>query len=179
MSKGEDGAASELLPLVYAELHDLASRYMADRRPGDTLQPTALVHEAYLKLVPAADGAQWRDHEHFLAVAATAMRSVLVDHARRRRAQKRGEGARPLPLDEALLLAFEERATDLLALEDALGRLAVESARASRVVELRFYGGLTAEETARVLGVTPRTVERDWHAARAWLHKALATDERA
>jgi len=178
MSKGEDGAASELLPLVYAELHDLAERYMAGRRPGETLQPTALVHEAYLKLVPA-EGAQWRGREHFLALAAKTMRSVLVDHARRRRAQKRGEGARPLPLDEALLLAFEERATDLLALEDALEHLAAESERASRVVELRFYGGLTTEETAHALGVTPRTVERDWHAARAWLHKALAADERA
>jgi RNA polymerase sigma factor (TIGR02999 family) len=172
-SSGERGALERLFPLVYGELRRLAATYMRDERPDHTLQPTALVHEAYLKLVPA-DGAQWRDHEHFLAVAAKAMRSVLVDHARRRRAQKRGEGARPLQLDEALLLAFEERATDLLALEDALQRLATESERASRVVELRFYGGLTAEETARALGVTPRTVERDWQAARAWLHRALS-----
>src|SRR5689334_8364292 len=107
LSSGERGAADELLPLIYAELHGLASNYMAGRRPGDTLQPTALVHEAYLKLLPG-EGERWRGHEHFLALAAKAMHSVLVDHARRRLAQKRGDGANPFPFDEALLLAFEE-----------------------------------------------------------------------
>src|SRR5260221_14785773 len=106
LSRGEQGAADQLLPLIYAQLHDLASTFMAGGRPGDTLQPTALVHEAYLKLLPG-QGAHCRDHEHFLALAAKAMRSVLVDHARRRRAQKRSDGGKPLPLDEGLLLAFE------------------------------------------------------------------------
>jgi RNA polymerase sigma factor (TIGR02999 family) len=176
LSQGEQGAADELLPLIYAELHRLASNFMARRRPGDTLQPTALVHEAYLKLLPA-EGAQWTDHEHFLAVAAKAMQSELIDHARRRHAQKRGDGAQSLPFDDALLLAFEERATDLLALEEALARLSVQSERAARVVELRFFGGLTHEEIGRLLGVTPRTVERDWQTARAWLHQALSDDD--
>jgi RNA polymerase sigma factor (TIGR02999 family) len=176
LSKGEQAAADELLPLIYAQLHDLASSLMAGRRPGDTLQPTALVHEAYLKLLPGRV-AHWRDHEHFLALAAKAMRSVLVDHARRRRAQKRGDDGKPLSLDEAILLAFEGRATDLLALEEALERLSVVSERAARVVELRFFGGLGTDEIARSLEITPRTVERDWRTARAWLHQELTVDD--
>jgi RNA polymerase sigma factor (TIGR02999 family) len=178
LSQGEQGAADELLPLIYAELHRVASDFMAGRRPGDTLQPTALVHETYLRLFPA-ESEQWKDREHFLAVAAKAMHSVLIDHARRRNAQKRGDGAKSLPFDDALLLAFEERATDLLALEEALGRLSTVSERAARVVELRFFGGLSTEEIARSLAVTPCTVARDWQAARAWLHQALSDDERA
>jgi RNA polymerase sigma factor (TIGR02999 family) len=175
LSRGEPGAANELLPLLYGELHELASNHMAAGRPGDTLQPTALVHEVYLKLFPAK-GAHWRSREHFLGVAAKAMRSVLVDHARRRGARKRGDGAVPNTLDDALLLAFEERATDLLGLEDALCRLSATSERAARVVELRFFGGLNMEETARALDVTPGTVERDWQTARAWLRRALTDD---
>jgi RNA polymerase sigma factor (TIGR02999 family) len=175
LSRGEAGAADELLSLIYGELHDLASGFMAGQRPGDTLQPTALVHEAYLRLLPG-DRPHWRDREHFLALAAKAMRSVLVDHARRRGAQKRGDGATRLPVEDALLLAFEERAIDLLALEEALERLSARSERAARVVELRFFGGLDAEEIARSLGVTPRTVERDWQAARTWLHQELSND---
>jgi RNA polymerase sigma factor (TIGR02999 family) len=178
LSKGEQAAADELLPLIYAQLHDLASHCMAGGRPGDTLQPTALVHEAYLRLLPGP-GAHWRDHEHFLALAAKAMRSVLIDHARRRGAQRRGDGGQPLPLEEALLLAFEGRATDLLALEEALARLSVVSERASRVVELRFFGGLGTEEIARSLDVTPRTVERDWQTARIWLHQELSDGDHA
>jgi len=172
LSRGEHAAADELLPLLYGELHSLASNHMAGCRPGDTLQPTALVHEVYLKLFPA-EGIHWQSREHFLGVAAKAMRSVLVDHARRRGARKRGDGASAHTVDEELLLAFEERATDLLALENALCRLAVVSERAAQVVELRFYGGLSLEETARALAVTPRTVERDWQTARAWLRREL------
>jgi RNA polymerase sigma factor (TIGR02999 family) len=175
LSRGEQGAVNELLPLLYSELHDLASNHMAGCRPGDTLQPTALVHEVYLKLFPA-EGTHWRSREHFLGVAAKAMRSVLIDHARRRGARKRGDGAVPNTLDDALLLAFEERATDLLALEDALCRLSVASERAARVVELRFFGGLSVEETARALDVTPSTVERDWQTARTWLRRELTDD---
>jgi RNA polymerase sigma factor (TIGR02999 family) len=171
---GDAGALERALPLVYAHLHTVASaqrrRAVLDGR--HTLSTTALVHEAWFKLADAAR-LDVRDRGHFLAVAAHAMRQVLVDYARRHRADKRGGGAYHLDLD-AVDVAVEERADTLVALDDALARLALVSERLARVVELRFFGGLSEEETAQCLGVTDRTVRRDWVKARAWLHAELA-----
>jgi RNA polymerase sigma-70 factor (ECF subfamily) len=168
---GDKRAASRLLPLVYDELRNLASRYMHHEANGHTLQPTALVHEAYLHLVNQK-AADWQNRAHFFAVAAQAMRHILVDHARRRRSAKRGGDPRRLPLEAA-----EHEATQrneyLLALDEALARLATFDAQQSRIVELRFFGALTFEETAEVLGVSPKTVQRDWMMARAWLHREV------
>jgi RNA polymerase sigma factor (TIGR02999 family) len=165
-------AVSRLLPLVYAELRSLAERQLRREDAGHTLSPTALVHEAYLRLVDQTR-VQWQDRAHFFATAAQAMRRVLVDHARRRRALRRGGGVRPLALDE-VEIPLEERAEALVALDDALRELESVDPRLGRVVELRFFGGLTETETAEVLGVTDRTVRRDWVKARAWLLRELA-----
>ena len=174
LSEGRGAATDELLPLVYDELRGLARRHLAAERVDHTLQATALVHEAFLRLVDQ-DRVQWRNRAHFLAVGATAMRRILVDHARARGRLKRGGGGdrRRLSLDEALGLAAVEDRTDLLALDEALTRLAAEHPDKVRVVEMRFFGGLSTEETAAVLGVTTRTVERHWQFARAWLFRAL------
>ncbi len=158
--EGEQGALERLMPLVYGELHRLARRYMANERPGHTLQTTALVNEAYLRLVDAPQ-ANWQDRAHFLAVCAQMMRRILVDWARSRQALKRGGVVRPMELDEALAVA-EAPGADLVALDDALKALTVVDPRKSRVVELRFFGGLSVEETAEVLKVSPETVLRDW-----------------
>lgn len=170
-NRGDAGASARLMEIVYAELRGLAGAYARDQRAGHTLQPTALVHEAFVKLVES-DGKGFVDRAHFFAVAATAMRQVLMDHARAKRALKRGGERERVTLDEGLL-AGEQRDLDLLALDDALSELERHDARKHRVVELRFFGGLTAEETARVLGVGLTTVESDWRAARAWLHVRL------
>ncbi len=168
-----DAAASaRLMELVYDELRSLAGSYARDQRAGHTLQPTALVHEAFVKLVDAPpDG--WKGREHFFAVAATAMRQVLTDHARSRGAQKRGGGWDKVTLQEGLV-ADPGHDVDLVALDEALIELAGHDPRKSRVVELRFFGGLTAEEAARVLGVSLSTVESDWRAARAWLQLRMS-----
>ncbi|MBL8863789.1 MAG: sigma-70 family RNA polymerase sigma factor [Planctomycetes bacterium] len=171
IGRGEDGASARLLELVYGELRALAGAYGRGQRPGHTLQPTALVHEAFVKLVEA-DAREFTDRAHFLAVAATAMRHILSDHARARRADKRGGGLERVTLVEGAL-AGEARDLDLVALDDALQELSELDARKHRVVELRFFGGLTAEEAARVLDVSLSTVESDWRAARAWLHVRL------
>ncbi len=172
IAAGDRSAGEELLPLVYAQLRAIAQGHF--RTPSDgarTLQPTALVHEAFLKLF--GDRATAFDNrEHFLAVAASAMRSVLVDSARAKRANKRGGDAARVPL-EGLLVSFEERALDVLALDDALERLARVSTGAARVVELRFFGGLEQTDVAQVMGVSVSSVERDWRAARAWLRRDL------
>jgi len=175
MAQGDASAFDRLIPVVYREMKRVAARYLRDERPGHTLQPTALAHEAYLRLV-GRDTPHWENRAHFLGVAARAMRQILVDHARRRRALKRGGGQPITVLDEALLvggdhpIAFDD-------LDQALQDLARLSERQSRVVELRYFGGLTIEETGEVLGVSPVTVKRDWATARAWLYRELSAGE--
>jgi RNA polymerase sigma factor (TIGR02999 family) len=168
---GSHDALDRLFPLVYEELRRMAHRALKRERAGHTLSTTALVHEAYLKLVDQ-DRASWNDRAHFLAVAATAVRRILVDYARRQKRLKRGGERRAVTLDDAMLVA-DERADTLLALDEALTGLGALNERLSRVVECRFFAGLTTEETAAALQVTTRTVERDWQKARAWLYLRL------
>ncbi len=170
-SDGDREALDRLLPLVERELHRLAHQYMSRERPDHTLQTTALVNEAYMKLVDQTR-VQWRNRAHFFAIAAQTMRRILIDHARRRRYDKRGGGARPLPLDEAAHIT-DERAAELVALDDALGLLQEVDERKVRVVELRYFGGLSVEETAEVLKVSPDTVGREWRRARAFLLREM------
>src|SRR5262245_38839106 len=169
---GDATALERLLPRVYDELRRIARARLRRERDDHTLSATELVHEAFLKLLPA-DGVDWRSRAHFFAVASRAMRNVLVDHAVRRNAAKRGGGEAPLPLDEADA-ATERSLDDLIALSDALARLEQLDARQARVVECRFFGGLSLEETAEALNTSPATVSRDWTFARAWLHRELA-----
>ncbi len=168
---GDQAALDELLPLVYQELHRLAARQLGRERGGHTLQTTALVHEAYLRLIDQKE-TQWRNRAHFFAIAAQMMRRILVDHARARHYQKRGGGAQQAPLDEALEVSAE-RAAEVVALDDALTALARFDERKSKLVELRFFGGLSIEETAEVLGVSPGTVKRDWTLAKTWLQREM------
>jgi RNA polymerase sigma factor (TIGR02999 family) len=170
-SNGDQEALNRLMPLVYAELRRLASRYLRHERPGHTLQTTALVHEAYLKLVDQKN-ASWENRVQFFAAAAKVMRHILVDYARSRRAFKRGGDYCRLSLDEAVI-SSKEKDPDLLTLNEALNNLAAIDSQQSRVVELRVFGGLTVEETAEALGVSPRTVKREWSMAKAWLHKQI------
>lgn len=170
--RGEAGVLDRLMPLVYDELHTLAHSQLQRRRPGETLNTTAVVHEAYLKLVRQSQ-AEWQDRTHFFAVAAVAMRHILVDYARRKTARKRGGDDRPIVFDEAQM-GVEPRAAEVLALDEALSSLAVLNERLSKVVELRFFGGLTVEETAAVLGTSERTVKRDWRKSRAYLFRELS-----
>jgi RNA polymerase sigma factor (TIGR02999 family) len=171
--QGDQVAQAHLLPLVYDELRRLAHRYLQRERPDHTLQATALVHEAYLRLIDQRQ-AQWQNRAHFFGLAAQMMRRILIDHARQHHAAKRGGAEQKLSLDEAVWVSAE-RTTDLVALDDALTRLAVLDPQQSRIVELRFFGGLTIEETAEVLGVSPATVKRDWSMAKAWLYRELRT----
>jgi RNA polymerase sigma factor (TIGR02999 family) len=168
--KGDQAALDRLTPLVYDELHRLAQHYMSRERPDHTLQPTALVHEAYLRLVDM--DVPWQDRVHFFAVAAQMMRRILVDYAKTRRAAKRGGGERQVPLDDVMDLS-QERAPDVVALDDALTSLAAIDPRKSQIIELRFFGGLTTEETAEVLGISTATVEREMKMAKAWLYQQL------
>ena len=173
MASGNDAAAAELLPLVYGELRTLAGRFMRAERPDHTLQPTALVHEAFVRLVGAED-LQFQSRIHFKAVAARAMRRVLINHARDRGAIKRGGPDRAmLALDEALA-QVEERDVDVLALDEALQRLAERSERQAKLVELRFFGGLTMEESAEILSISMTTAKADRAIARAWLGRELS-----
>jgi RNA polymerase sigma factor (TIGR02999 family) len=169
---GDDAALEKLTPLVYDELKRLARHYMAGERPGHTLQATGLVNEAYLRLVDSRH-VQWNDRAHFLAVSAQLMRRVLVDYFRSRSFQKRGGGVRALPLEEALELSAGQD-PDLIALDDALKALAAVDERKAKVVELRFFGGLSVEEAAFVLHVSPDTVMRDWKFAKTWLLRELS-----
>lgn len=169
--EGDSEAFDRLMPIVYDELRRIARGYMRRERPGHTLGTTGLVHEVYIKLVDL-DRIQYRSRGHFFAIAAQAMRHILVNHAQRRNAQKRGGGQPTLPLDDVVVLS-ERQATQLLDLDDALGRLAEMNDRQSRVVECRFFAGLTIEETALALDVSTATVKRDWTAARAWLNRTL------
>lgn len=174
-SAGEQAALEELLPLVYQELRRLADNYLRRERPDHTLQATALVHEAYLRLV-GQTSISWQNRAHFFSVAAQVMRHILVDHARGHNAEKRGGGGgRRLSLDEAVSF-FEERDVSLVALDEALEELARLDAQQARVVELRFFGGLKTEEIAEVLKVTPGEVRHDWRMAKAWLHRALSAE---
>jgi RNA polymerase sigma factor (TIGR02999 family) len=170
--QGDSNAFDALVAIVYDELRRMARRHMARQSPGHTLQTTALIHEAYMRLVDLKDVA-WQDRSHFFAVAARAMRHVLVDYARSRRAAKRGGKLRLVSLDEAATIC-EERAAEVVALDDALENLAAFDSRKCQVVELRYFGGLSVDETAEVLGVSPETVARDWRIARTWLHRELS-----
>jgi RNA polymerase sigma factor (TIGR02999 family) len=169
--RGDRAALDRLISLVHAELHRLAHHYIARERPGQTLQTTALVNEAYLRLIDASK-VDWRDRAHFFAVAATVMRQVLIDYARTRQARKRGRSAVRVEFSEAFSRS-PERDADLIALDDALNELARTDPREAKVVELRFFGGLSEEETASVLGVSDRTVRREWNHAKVWLLREL------
>jgi RNA polymerase sigma-70 factor, ECF subfamily len=172
LSRGEPGALAQVLPLVYARLKSMAEDRMRSERGGHTLQPTALVHEAFLKLSTA--GVAWHDEAHFFAVAARAMRQVLIDHARSRGRDKRGGGAARVSLDSADAPAPDAPAdVDLLALDAALARLAEQDATAARVVEMRFFAGMEVDAIARVLGISDRTVRRHWVYAKAWLAREM------
>ncbi len=168
---GDPHALQELMPLVYRELRRLAHGHLRRERPDHTLQTTALVHEAYLRLVDQQE-ANWKNRAQFFAVAAQMMRRILVDYARARQYAKRGGGAQPVELDEAMVVS-SDRAAEVVALDEALLRLAELDSRKSRLVELRFFGGLSIEETAEILGVSPGTVMRDWTLAKAWLQREM------
>jgi RNA polymerase sigma factor (TIGR02999 family) len=168
----EAPTAADLLPLVYEELRAIAAEHLRRERAGHTLQPTALVHEAWLKLADQS-GARWQNRTHFLAVASHALRRVLVDHARKHKALKRGRGRPPTIALEEDVCPLPEPQVDLLSMDEALGRLAALDQRKARVVELRFFAGLTLDETAEALGVARTTVEGDWRVARAWLRAEL------
>jgi RNA polymerase sigma-70 factor, ECF subfamily len=173
-SGGDEGALEKLIPLVQPELHRLAHYYMSRERAGHTLQTTALLNEAYLQLTDKTQR-PWQNRTHFMAVAAQLMRRIMVDHARARHALKRGAGAIRVTLDETALVT-EERAEELLALDEALEKLAEFDRRRCEIVEMRYFGGLTVEEIADVLKVHPNTVMRDWRAAKAWLYAELSTE---
>jgi RNA polymerase sigma factor (TIGR02999 family) len=177
LTRGNKDAASKLIPLVYDELHRLAKRHMRRERADHTLQATALVNEAYLKLVEQRS-VRWQSRAHFFAIAAQTMRRILVDHARNHLREKRGGGQRMVALDEALVFS-PERSLEILKLDQSLERLATLDPRQSRIVELRFFAGLTVEETAEVLQVSPKTVKRDWNVAKAWLHGDLGSQHGA
>jgi RNA polymerase sigma factor (TIGR02999 family) len=170
-SDGDQQALDELTPLVYEELRQQAARYLRKERPNHSLQATALINEAFLRLIDVTD-VQWQNRAHFFAIAANLMRRILVDHARRRDAEKRGGSQVCLTLDEGLAWASEPD-VDLLAIDEALDKLAMIDEQQARVVELRFFSGLTVEETATALGISPKTVKRDWSVARAWLKREI------
>ena len=170
--EGDKTALDKLMPLVYDELHRLARQHMRRENPGHLLQTSALVNEAYLRLIDASQ-VRWQNRAHFFAIAARLMRRILVDDARRRSFDKRGGHTIHVPLDEALTLP-QEQAANLLALDDALKTLASREERQSEIVELRFFGGLSVEETAEVLKVSQRTVMLEWSFARAWLHREMS-----
>ena len=176
-SNGDQQALEELMPLVYGELRRLAKAYLRRERSDHTLQSTALVNEAFLRLVNQRN-VQWKNRAHFFGIAAQLIRRILVDHARAHQADKRGAGAFKLSLDEAIGVA-EKQDLDLVALDDALKRLTELDPQQGRIVELRFFAGLSIEETGEVLGVSPATVKRDWSTARAWLYRDLSKAARA
>jgi len=171
LSEGRDTAPAKLMPLVYGELRKLAQAYLQEERADHTLPATALVHEAYIRLVDWKN-VTWQNRAHFFALAAQVMRRILVDHAREKRAQKRGGEWTKLSLEEAVSFP-QQREVDLVALDDALKELELLDPTQSKIVELRFFGGLTIEETAEALRISPATVKREWTLAKAWLHKTI------
>ena len=176
-SNGDKEALEDLTPLVYAELRRLADRYLRRERADHTLQSTALVHEAYLRLIDSSS-VQWQNRAHFFAVSAQLIRHILIDHARARQAEKRGAGGVKLSLDEAIATPGQKD-IDLVALDDALKDLAKIDSEQSRIVELRFFAGLSIDETAKVVGVSPATVKREWTTAKAWLAREISRGEPA
>jgi RNA polymerase sigma factor (TIGR02999 family) len=174
LSDGHETAPERLMPLVYDELRRLAGGYMEGERTDHTLQATALVHEAYLRLVDWKN-VSWQNRAHFFALAAQVMRRILIDYAREKHAQKRGDGFTKIALEEAVSFP-QQREVDLVALDDALKTLAEIDPAQSRIVELRFFGGLTIEETAEVLRLSPATIKREWKMAKAWLHKRIVRE---
>lgn len=171
-SDGKTEALDNLLPLVYDELHRQAARFLRKERPGHTLQTTALINEVYLKLIDRCD-VSWESRNHFFAVAAQAMRRILVDYAKAKHREKRGGDNIKLSLEKAMLVAAEEKGVDLIALDEALEKLSKLDKQQARVVELKYFSGLSLEETAEALHISRATVARDWEAARAWLHREL------
>jgi RNA polymerase sigma factor (TIGR02999 family) len=168
---GDQEALGKLIPMVYDELRRQAAGYLRRERSGHTLQPTALIHEAYLRLINQQN-IDWQNRAHFYAIAARLMRQILVDHARKRQATKRGGSDLKIPLEEAMVIS-SGRDVDLVALDEALTRLAALDPQQSRIVELRYFSGLSVEETAEALGVSSRTVRRDWNVAKAWLRQQI------
>ena len=172
-SGGKREALDDLLPLVYDELHRQAHRFLRRERRNHTLQTTALIHEVYLKLVDQAR-VSWQNREHFFAVSANVMRQILVNYANARQRKKRGGSAEKLDFDESLLIVVKKSDVDLLGLDEALTRLGKMDKQQEQIVELRYFGGLTIEETAEALGVSPATIKRDWRMTKAWLHRELS-----
>jgi RNA polymerase sigma factor (TIGR02999 family) len=172
MRSGDQAALARLLDMIYPELHRLAAHHFRQERHASTIQPTALVNETYLRLLAHEDN-NWRNRAHFFGAAANVMRRILVEHARARQSRKRGGGLDLVPLDENVAVAESGRPAELLALDVALTRLEKMSARQSRIIELRYFAGMTVPEVAEVLGMSPRAVDRDWAVARAWLHREL------
>lgn len=171
-SDGNEQALDDLMPLVYDNLHKMARRYMSSQNLGHTLQTTALIHEAYMKLADQKDK-QWQNRAHFYAVAAQAMRQILVSHARKTNAEKRGGANTIISLEDVAIIS-NERASEMVALDEALINLAAKDERKSRVVELRYFGGMPVEETSEVLKISPETVMRDWRFAKTWLLRELS-----
>ena len=172
LSDGNENAVNEVFPLIYDELKKIANNYLRHERGNHTLQPTALVHEAYMKLVDHTR-MNWQNRAHFVGMAATMMRQILIDHARKHRAGKRGGEAENLQLEESIVIVSDEKSIDLIALDEALKDLAKFDEFKSRLVELRYFGGLSVEETAEVLDVSEITVKRHWRLAKAWLAEAI------
>ena len=171
-SNGDAEVLDDLMLLVYSELRRQASGYLRRERSNHTLQPTALINEAYLKLIDQRD-VKWQNRSHFFAIAAQAMRRILVDYARERKREKRGGAAENLPIEEALTIVSQEKSVDLVALDEALNKLSRFDQRQAKVVELRYFSGLSIDETAEVLGVSNVTIRRDWNMAKAWLHQEI------
>jgi RNA polymerase sigma factor (TIGR02999 family) len=176
IDQGDPQAAEQLLPLVYDELRKLAAQRLAQEKPGQTLQATALVHEAYLRLVDEQEGQRWDSRGHFFAAAAEAMRRILIDNARRKKRPKHGGDRQRLELDELTLPPQDDHAADLLALDDALQALAKQEPAKAELVKLRYFAGLSLEEAASCLGISPATAKRYWAVARAWLYDRLSSE---
>src|SRR5215207_9546010 len=173
LTDGNEEVVNQILPHIYDELRRLASSYLRRERSNHTLQPTALVHEAYMKLIDQKQ-VQWQNRAHFFGIAAQVMRRILMDHARKHSAGKRGGEAEKLPLEEEILIVSHDKSADLIALDDALESLAKFDEQKARIVELRYFGGLSIEETAEVIGVSVPTINRQWRMAKAWLYSQIA-----
>lgn len=175
LTDGNEEVVNQILPHIYDELRRLASSYLRRERSNHTLQPTALVHEAYMKLIDQSR-VKWQNRAHFFGIAAQVMRRILMDHARKHTAEKRGGDAELLPIEEEILVVSHDKSAELVALDDALNQLAEMDERKAKIVELRYFGGLSIEETAEVLGVSVPTVNREWRMAKAWLYSEIARD---